>query len=158
MAKSKNRPAYKVKKKKQNIHKQKLKEMANEAKNMEQPLTFVYNREKQSVEVPIKAWQTLNQAADQLRGIALFVTTMELVGQQHMTDGTLLPVFKKDTEPSGVKNPDGTDQLKIKESFWDENKTIPSVGEKPSKIIVDGKTVYDAKKEVADPVATVDTP
>lgn len=147
MAKSKNRPAYKAKKKKQNVHKQKLREMANEAKNLEQPLTFVYNRDKQTVEVPIKAWQTLNQAADQLRGIALFVTTMELVGQQHMTDGTLLPVFKKDTEPSGVKNPDGSDQLKIKESFWAENK--PTVSEAPSKIIVDGKTVYDKTEEKA---------
>lgn len=94
--------------------------MINEAKKTKEPLTFVYNKYKKTVEVPINAWQALNQAADKLREIAMFVTTMEMVGQRHMTDGTLIPVFKEDTEPSGVKNPDGTDQLKIKDAFWNQ--------------------------------------
>jgi hypothetical protein len=116
MAKSKNRPKYKAKKKKANIHKQNLKQMANKAKN--EPITFVYNKDKETVEVPIKMWQTLNQAAQQLQGIAVFVSTMETVGQLHMQDGTLLPVFQDDLEVGTQKNPDGSPQMKIKDSFW----------------------------------------
>lgn len=147
MAKSRNRPQYKVKKKKSNLKKQKLREMANQAKN--QPLTFVYNKDKETVEVPIKAWQTLNQAAQQLQGIAIFVSTMELVGQQHMQDGTLLPVFQEDLEVTSEKNPDGSPQMKIKDSFW--TKTQAPL-EKPSIIMADGKTVYDSSKEDKAPV------
>ncbi len=116
MATSKNRPKHKAYKKAKNIKKQQLREMANEAKN--QPLTFVYNKDKKTVEVPIQMWQAINQAAQQLQAIAVLVSTVEVVGQQHMSDGTLLPVFQDDLEPTGKMNPDGTPQVQIKDSFW----------------------------------------
>lgn len=145
MAVSKNRPKHKAEKKKRILKKQKLREMANELKN--QPVTFVYNKDKDTVEVPLKMWQTLNQAAQQLQAIAVFVSTMELIGQQHMQDGTLLPVFTDDLEQSGQKNPDGTPQLKIKDSFWIRGTVEKAPLEKPTLIMADGKTVYDASKE-----------
>ncbi len=132
---SKNRKKYSEFKKSNNINKQKLKQMNNTQK--ENPVTFLYHKDKDSVEVPMKAWQTLNQAAQALQSIALFVSTMEIVGQHHMADGTLVPVFSKDLEPSGVKNPDGTDQLKIKDSFWEDRK------EKPSLIIPNSLTTVE---------------
>lgn len=126
--------------------------MAN--KEQEQPLTFMYDKDKQTVEVPIKAWQTLNQAAERLRDIAMFVSTMELVGQQHIADGTLRPVFKKDTEPvlqevtlpDGTKRlqqvigPDGQPQIKVRDSFWSKEKSV----EKPTQVVADGKVIYDS--------------
>jgi hypothetical protein len=140
MAKSRNRPKHKVYKKTKNLNKQKLREMANELKN--QPITFVYNKDKETVEVPIKAWQTLNQAAQQLQAIAMFVSTMEVVGQQHMSDGTLLPVFQDDLEPSGQRNPDGSPQMKIKDSFWIRG------NEQASKIITPETTQDVVKKTI----------
>lgn len=154
MAQSKHRPAHKAKKKVNNIKKQKLREMANEAKN--QPVTFVYNKDKETVEVPIKMWQTLNQAAQQLQSIAVFVSTMELVGQYHMQDGTLLPVFQDDLETTGQKNPDGSPAVKIKDSFWIRGKKESKpVMEKPLIVEADGKTIYDATTTVEAPKATV---
>lgn len=142
MAVSKHRPKFKAKKKQSNINKQKKREMQNTQN--EQPKTFVYNKYKDTVEVPIKAWQTLNQAAQQLQSIGLFVTTMELVGQQHMTDGTLLPVFEKDLVPTGDKNPDGSVQYKIRDEFWEAS--IPTM-EKPTIVMADGQTIYEEVKE-----------
>jgi len=148
MAKSRNRPQYKVKKKLANIKKQKLREMQNA--KQEQPVTFVYNKNKQTVEVPIQAWQTLNQAAQQLQSIALFVSTMELVGQNHMTDGTLLPVFNKDLEDvPGTLGPNGKPQQKIKDSFWESTPVVyesapESQMEKPLIVEADGKTIYNS--------------
>jgi hypothetical protein len=157
MAVSRNRPKHKAVKKKKNLEKQKLREMANELKN--QPVTFVYNKDKNTVEVPLQLWQTLNQAAQQLQSIALFVSTMELIGQQHMQDGTLLPVFTDDLEQTGQKNPDGTPQLKIKDSFWIRGKAEKTPMEKPSIIMADGKTIYDSTKTdesaIVAPQATV---
>jgi hypothetical protein len=147
MAKSRNRPKYKAKKKKANIHKQKLKQMANEAKN--QPITFVYNKDKETVEVPIKMWQTLNQAAQQLQGIAVFVSTMETVGQIHMQDGTLLPVFQDDLEASNQRNPDGSPQMKIKDSFWIRGKNADAP------VSVPPTTDELIKEEVFTPQATL---
>lgn len=153
MPKSKNRPQYKVKKKLTNIKKQKQREMQNA--KQEQPVTFVYNKNKQTVEVPIQAWQTLNQAAQQLQSIALFVSTMELVGQNHMTDGTLLPVFNKDLEDiPGTLGPNGKPQQKIKDSFWDSTPLVfedsQGIGEKPLIVQADGKTIYDSKTATAN--------
>jgi hypothetical protein len=148
MAKSRNRPQYKVKKKLANIKKQKQREMQNA--KQEQPVTFVYNKNKQTVEVPIQAWQTLNQAAQQLQSIALFVSTMELVGQNHMTDGTLLPVFNKDLEDvPGTLGPNGKPQQKIKDSFWESTPVVYSESpqpemEKPLIVEADGKTIYNS--------------
>lgn len=141
MAKSKNRPAYKLKKKQKNIQKQKQKQMENQ----KQPRTWVYNKDKDSVEVPIKAWQTLNKAAEELSSIAVFVTTMELVGQQHMTDGTLLPVFDEDL--TTVAGPDGKQRMEIKPEFW--NKHSKKM-EAPTIVMADGKTIYDANASKAD--------
>ena len=155
MGKSKNRPKYKVKKKASNILKQKEREMQN--KNAEQPVTFVYNKNKSTVEVPLQAWQTLNQAAQQLQSIALFVSTMELVGQGHMTDGTLLPVFNKDLEDiPGTLGANGRPQQKIKDSFW---KSTPVVFEEsPSIVMADGKTIYEKPSETVSSDATANTP
>lgn len=157
MAKSKTSKGHKAYTKAKNLKKQKLREMANELKN--QPVTFVYNKDKDTVEVPLKMWQTLNQAAQQLQSIAVFVSTMELIGQQHMQDGTLLPVFTDDLEQTGQKNPDGTPQLKIKDSFWIRGKVEKTPMEKPTIIMADGKTIYDASKEeesaIVAPQATV---
>lgn len=157
MAVSRNRPKHKAVKKKKNLEKQKLREMANELKN--QPVTFVYNKDKDTVEVPLKMWQTLNQAAQQLQSIAVFVSTMELVGQYHMQDGTLLPVFQDDLETTGQKNPDGTPQLKIKDSFWIRgtgDKTPKVEMEKPLIVEADGKTIYDSTKSaIKTPEPTV---
>ena len=125
MAKSKNRPKHKAVKKQRNIQKQKIREMINQAEN--QPVTFVYHKDKKTVEVPINLWQTLNQAASQLQAIAMIVSIMETVGQQHMQDGTLLPVFKDDVEPTGKTNPDGSPNVKIKDSFWIRGKDTQPV-------------------------------
>ena len=147
MAVSKHGPKFKAKKKKSNINKQKRREMENIEK--EQPKTFVYRKDRQTVEVPIQAWQILNQSAQQLQSIALFVSTMELVGQQHMTDGTLLPVFDRDLEPTGQKNPDGSPQVKIKDSFWEKASPVMAM-EKPLIVKADGKTLYDATTPLVD--------
>lgn len=122
MAKSKVDAKIKKRKSKIKIHNQKFNNLKQKLSRMSektsQPVTFVYNKDKSMVEVPIKLWQTLNQTAQQLQAIAMFVSTMESIGQIHMQDGTLLPVFSEDLEPSEFKNPDGSPQMKIKDSFW----------------------------------------
>ena len=156
MGKSKHGPAHKIKKKKANIQKIKTKQMENfqEAKAKEQPVTFTYDENAQTVAIPMKAWQTLNHCAMKLQEIGLFVSTMELVGQQHMSDGTLLPVYNSDLEPTGVTLPSGEAQKRIKPEFWQKRaKEKNVIVEKPTIITVDGQTIYDASSKEAQVAA-----
>lgn len=133
MAVSRNRPKYKVKKKKKLIQKQKQKQMDNIQKK--QPVTYTYHKDAETVAVPIRAWQMLNQSAESLRNIATFVSVMEQVGNQHMTDGTLLPVFDDDLEvvPGSQPMANGQVQKQIKDSFWIRGKK-----EEPLIVMTDG--------------------
>jgi len=145
MAKSKTSDRHKAYSKKKAKQKQLLK---HKQKQMEQnlnqgPVTFVYQKDKQTVEIPLKEWQTLNQAATRLQDIAMFVATMEQVGRQHIDDGTLLPVFQNDLEPTTTLNPDGTPQMKIKDSFWTGKSDLG----KPTIVKADGETIYDSSEE-----------
>lgn len=148
MAKSKTSERHKDYKKKKEIKKQQIKQ---KVKQMEQnltqgPVTFVYNKDKQVIEVGIKEWQALNQAATRLQDIAMFVATMEQIGRQHIDNGTLLPVFASDLE-DGV-NPDGTPGKKIKDSFWNNKGTLS----KPTIVKADGNTIYDSTQEESKPL------
>jgi len=143
MAKSKTRPKHKAYKKNQAVKKQNVKNKIKQMKeNLQQgPVTFVYHKDKNTVEIPLKDWQVLNQTASRLQDIAMFVATMEQIGRQHIEDGTLLPVYQSDLDFTG--NPG--EQPKLKDSFW-ENKS--GLG-KPTIVKADGVTVYDesAKEE-----------
>ena len=98
MAQSKHRPKFKANKKRNNIKKQKQKEMQNANQEKENPVTWAYHKDRETVEVPIKAWQMINQAANELQAIARFVSVTEQIGNLHQQDGTLLPVYKDDLE------------------------------------------------------------
>lgn len=106
-----------------------------------QPLGFLYHKDKDTVEIPIRYWNVLNQSAQKLQDIALFVSTMDLVGQQHIQDGTLKPFYESDLEDdvTAPKNPDGSFKKKPKDSFWGE-KTIKI--EKPTLVYADGQPIY----------------
>lgn len=142
MAKSKTSPKHKAYKKKKAAQKQLIK---HKIKQMEQnltqgPVTFVYHKDKQTVEIPLKDWQVLNQTASRLQDIAMFVATMEQIGRLHIENGTLLPVYQSDLDFTG--NPG--EAPKLKDSFWDKQKGF----EKPTIVKADGVTVYDeAAKE-----------
>lgn len=145
MAKSKTSPRHKAYKKKKAAAKQLIK---HKVKQMEQnlqqgPVTFVYHKDKQTVEIPLKDWQVLNQTASRLQDIAMFVATMEQIGRQHIEDGTLLPVFQSDLDYAD--NTTGG-QPKLKDSFWDKQKG--GLG-KPTIVKADGVTVFseEDKKE-----------
>lgn len=124
--------------------------MENIQKN--QPVTYTYHKDATTVAVPIKAWQMLNQAANELRAISTFVAVMEQVGDQHMGDGTLLPVFADDLEavPGVPPLPNGQVQRKIKDSFWIR-------GEKPLILKPDGMTTYDIVKKAVAPETAKDS-
>lgn len=124
MAKSKNRPQHKVKKKKANIKKQKQREAMNDLKNKvaNMPVSYTYHRDADHVKVPMRAWQMLNALAKELQPLAMLVSTFEQLGQDHINDGTLIPVFKEDVE---IEMKDGAPlivngqvQHKVKEAFW----------------------------------------
>jgi len=166
MAVSRNRKAHKVKKKIKNVKKQQLREMANEIKNS--PITFVYHKDRKTVEIPLAEWQTLNQSAERLRDIAMFVVTMEQIGRQHLEDGTLLPVFSGDTKLSGRKHPDGsliTDsqgnpELMITDEFYAKHSptSVTPKMEKPTIVKADGKTIFDESKKVTEPKVEAPAP
>ena len=146
MAKSKTSPRHKEYTKKKTQQKQLIK---HKIKQMEQnlnqgPISFVYSKDKQTVEVPLQEWQALNAAADRLQDIAMFVTTMRLINQQHMQNGTLLPVFSTDIEkdPEGGTNPDGSPKMILKESFWTKGGGLG----KPTIVKADGETIYEASE------------
>ena len=142
MAKSKSSPRHKEYKKKKTAEKLLIKRKVKEMEqNLQQgPVTFVYHKDKQTVEIPLKEWQILNQTASKLQDIAMFVATMEQVGRLHIEDGTLLPVFQNDLEYSD--NP--AEQPKLKDSFW--SKTKSNLG-KPTIVKADGQTVYESSNE-----------
>ena len=149
MPKSNHGLKHKAKVTKHNIEKTKTKQMENfqEAKAKEQPETFTYDEAAQTVTIPMNAWQTLNHCALKLQEIGLFVSTMELIGQQHMADGTLIPVYSSDLEPTGVVLPDGRSQKKIKADFWKKRSVKKDIiMEKPTIVSVDGQVLYDAAK------------
>lgn len=156
MAKSRNRPEYKVKKKKQNIHKQKQREMQNaaQAQNEKRPINWTFHKDKETVEIPINAWQMIAQSAHELEAIARFVSVVEQVSHQHQTDGTLMPVYQDDVEPiPGKFGPKGEQQYKLKDSFWNKG-----VAEKPTIVMADGKTIYDASNPAIVPVTEATDP
>ena len=139
MAKSKTSTRHKAYKKKKAIQKQQIKQKVKQMEqNLQQgPVTFVYHQDKQTVEIPLKEWQVLNQTASRLQDIAMFVATMEQIGRLHIENGTLLPVFQSDLEYS--ENP--AEQPKLKDSFWTKQKG--NLG-KPTIVKADGQTVYDS--------------
>jgi len=150
---SKRQKLYKQSKEKQKlINKTKTKKIMS--KLDQQPVTFVYAKEKETVEVPLKEWLVLNQSANKLQDIAMFVATMEQISRQHIDNQTLLPVFQDDLEPSNEQNPDGSFKMKIKDSFWtnqtkQEVTSEPSNLFKPSIVKVDNEIVYE-KPELVD--------
>jgi len=122
MPKSKNRKAHNIKKSISNFKKHKQRQMENIAKNQKNPVTLVYHKDRKTVTVPLQAWQMLNQAAKELGPLANFVAVMENIGQQHMDDGTLIPVYQEDTEViPGTENNPGGPQRKITDEFWERN-------------------------------------
>lgn len=145
MSKSKLRKEHKekVRLRKEN-HQKEIKKLKSQLSKMseqnltQQPLGFIYHKDKETVEVPIKLWNVLNQSAQKLQDIALFVSTMDLIGQQHIQDGTLRPFYESDLEDdlTGPKNPDGSYKKKPKDSFWNKPKFEL---EKPTLVTVDGQ-------------------
>lgn len=125
MAKSRNRPQYKIKKKKNNIKKQKAKEMANELKDKmaKMPVSYTYHKDADHVKIPMRAWQMLNSLAKELQPLAMLVSTFEQLGQEHINDGTLIPVFQEDIEAElqdgAPKIVNGQIQYKLKDAFWE---------------------------------------
>jgi hypothetical protein len=125
MPKSKNRPAYAAKKKQTNIKKQKAREMSNDlqkqAANM--PVSYTYHKDAESVQIPMKAWQMMNALAKELQPLAMLVSTFEQIGQDHIANGTLIPVFQGDIEPEmqdgAPKIVSGQIQYKLKDEFWE---------------------------------------
>ena len=153
MANSRHRPKHKAKVKAYNIQKQKRKEMENiqKEKAEQTPKTYTYHRDAKTVTVPLGAWQMLNQAARDLQPLAVFVSVMEQIGKDHMDDGTLLPVYQDDLEVvPGMAGPKGEPQYRVKESFWIRGEKTKIVMEKPSIIMADGKTIYEAAKEIRE--------
>lgn len=128
MPKSKHRPAFKVKKKENNIKKQKHKEAMNqlEQKVATMPVSYTYHKDADHVKVPMRAWQLLNNLAKELQPLAMLVSTFEQLGQEHINDGTLIPVFKDDIEPEMKDGAplmiNGQIQHKVKDSFWAKHK------------------------------------
>ena len=148
MAQSNHGPKHKAKKKKANIQKTKQRQMENNKVAQpqgEQPVNYTYHKDATTVAVPVKAWQALNMAAEKLADIAMFVSVMEQIGNEHMTDGTLMPIYKNDLEAiPGKFSPKGEQQYQIKDSFWSKGKEpLIQTFEKPSIVMADGVTVYD---------------
>lgn len=156
MPKSKSSPRHKAYKKEKNEKKLLIKKQIKQmSENLTKgPRTFTYHKNTKTVEVPLKEWQVLNDAANRLQDIAMFVSTMEQVGRLHLENGTLMPVFDSDLEPSETKNPDGSFQLKIKDSFWNKGKIITGAEEKPTQVVADGNVIYEASQAEVDIVET----
>ena len=140
MPKSKISERSKVLKKKRVQEKILIKNKTNQMLNKleQQPVTFVYAKDKETVEVPLKDWLVLNQSAKRLEDIAMFVATMEQIGRLHIDNQTLLPVFQDDLENSKEQNPDGSYKMQIKDSFWAKKSF-----ETPTILKVDNEIVYE---------------
>lgn len=130
MAQSKHRPKHKDTVKKNNIKKAKLKQQMNILKNQAEeakkmPISFSYHKDQDTVQVPMKAWQMLNALAKELQPLAQLVSVFEQVGQDHINDGTLIPVFQEDIEPEMKDGAplvvNGQIQYKLKDAFWAKN-------------------------------------
>lgn len=152
MPKSKNRPAHAAKKKISNINKQKAKEMSNDlqkqAANM--PVSYTYHKDADHVKIPMKAWQMLNSLAKELQPLAMLVSTFEQLGQEHISDGTLIPVFQGDIEPEMLDGAprmvNGQIQYKLKDTFWDTH------GDNKIQLVnPDGSPLGDIHKLQPDP-------
>ena len=124
MAESKHRPKHKAKVKEKNIKKQKHREAMNDLKDKaaNMPVSYTYHKDADHVKVPMRAWQMLNALSKELQPLAMLVSTFEQLGQDHINDGTLIPVFQADVEPEIKDNApvivNGQIQYKVKESFW----------------------------------------
>lgn len=158
MPTSKHRPKHKAKKKENNIKKAKHKEAMNELKNKvaNMPVSYTYHKDADHVKIPMRAWQMLNALAKELQPLAMLVSTFEQLGQDHINDGTLIPVFKEDLEVEMKDGApllqDGQVQHKLKDSFW-AKKASPAepVVEAPP-LIVDPSTGTEVKStEEAQP-------
>jgi len=146
MPKSNHGPKHKAKVKKRNILKQKQKQMENfKNPNGKMPISYTYHKDAPTVEVPMKAWQVINAMAKELQPLAMLVSTLEQVGQDHINDGTLIPVFQEDVEPEMKDGApllvNGQIQYKLRDSFWSSKTVNISAEEQPtspaSGIIVD---------------------
>lgn len=88
------------------------------------PVSYTYHKDAESVQIPMKAWQMMNALAKELQPLAMLVSTFEQIGQDHIANGTLIPVFQDDIEQEKdeVGNPkfqNGQPSLKLKDSFWE---------------------------------------
>lgn len=125
MAKSKNSKYHNAFKKSSNIKKQKTRQMTNELneKAATMPISYTYHKDAKTVEIPMKAWQVLNSLAKELQPLAMLVSTFEQLGQEHISNGTLLPVYQKDIEPEMLdgapKMVNGQIEYKLKDEFWE---------------------------------------
>lgn len=161
MAQSKHRPKFKAKKKKATINKvkQKQQDNMNAQKEKENPVALEFHKDATTVTIPMNAWKTLVQCAKILEPLAMIIATMEQIGQAQVESGDLLPVYFDDTEEiPGAKpqvNPSNGQTYiprKIKDSFWIRGKKKEQIIEtlgKPTIVMADGVTVYDASKEEA---------
>ncbi len=139
---SKHRPIHKEKVKENNIKKQKEREMDNQfnKKMADMPVSYTYHKDADHVTVPMKAWQMLNSLAKELQPLAMLVSTFEQLGQEHIADGTLIPVFKDDIEPEMKDGApllvNGQVQHKLKDSFWKDKPQKGKMTEKPESSII----------------------
>lgn len=87
------------------------------------PVSYTYHKDAESVQIPMKTWQMMNALAKELQPLAMLVSTFEQIGQEHIANGTLIPVFQGDIEPEmldGVpKIVNGQIQYKLKDEFWE---------------------------------------
>lgn len=134
MPKSKHGPKHKAKVKANNIKKAKIKQMSNQQEKTQAtlPVSYTYHKDATSVAIPMKAWQLLNSLAKELQPLAMLVSTFEQLGQEHIADGTLIPVFQADIEQEkdeqgNPKFQNGQPSFKLRDDFWEKDKKVQLV-------------------------------